>query len=711
MLNERQQQSIELTEGTVRVVAGAGSGKTSVLAHRYAYLVNDLGISPGNILCMTFTNKAAQEMRRRIAKMVERGNVNDFICTIHGFCAKFLRREIYRIGMPKNFLILDQEDAKSLARQAMQEYGVDRRKTTAERFLQNIGKIKGADSEGYIFRRFMPDASMSAESPEERYMQLQMRGFALDYDDLQYITIFILRHFKEAREYWLDKLNYIMVDESQDCSSDDWQLIRILAEGHGNLFMVGDPDQAIYEWRGASPRLFVDWNAKNTIILNQNYRSTPQILRAANEIIANNKRRIPKNLFSNLDNGQLPEHIHCTSQTEEAEKIVGIIKEGATGGEDLRNYAILYRASHLSAEMERALVKARIPYTVWGGTRFFDRKEIKDAIAYLRLIYNPADNLAFERIANVPSRKFGKVSLNRLREKAQADGAFLYDTLVKHLEEKSFGTAAMREFVALIEEARLRSNVVNVADLTDYVLKRTGYTDMLRHDEAEERLENLTELIHSMNTHYAQTDDDDQADTQLGIYLHDVSLAMREDEEDKRKGPAVRMMTIHQAKGLEFPTVFVMGLSEGIFPSHRTIRERREAGEEEERRLMYVAVTRAKQRLYLTESEGYLNENGALKFPSRFLTEIPEEAIHRNGPIGENIFEGTRRTVETLSEQVYGTSRAGQSSAFSIGQKVMHRVFGQGTVEAHNAEDDSYKVRFDDGSSRNLLPRVLTAMN
>lgn len=299
MLNPKQQIAVESTEGNVRVVAGAGSGKTRVLAHRFAFIVNELGVSPANILCLTFTNKAAQEMKRRIAALVDGGSVNDFICTIHSFCTKLLRREIYRLGYPANFSVIDEEDAKSLANQAMAEFGIDRRKNTAERFLDKVAAYKGANAKTYIPLHLLPSSNYN--QPEDavvRFLRLQRKQFCLDFDDLLYFACHILENFDDARTYWTEKINYVMVDEVQDCSEDDWRLLHILESHHHNLFIVGDPDQAIYEWRGAKPSLFVNFHPDKDIILDRNYRSTPDILNVANSIIAHNKNRIPKDLYT-----------------------------------------------------------------------------------------------------------------------------------------------------------------------------------------------------------------------------------------------------------------------------------------------------------------------------------------------------------------------------------------------------------------------------
>lgn len=699
-LNNQQLKAMEATEARVRVVAGAGSGKTRVLAHRFAYLVNDIGISPGNILCLTFTNKAAREMKRRISGMVDRGSVNDFICTIHSFCVKFLRREIYRIGYPKNFMIIDEQDAKELAKQAMQDFGLDRKKNTAERFLTGVAALKGYDPDAYIQKHLLPGSSAVAPDATVRYIKLQLKQYALDYDDLLYFTLYILKHFKDAREYWTDKINYVMVDEVQDCSGDDWKLLHAISEKHGNLFVVGDPDQAIYEWRGGNPKIFVDFKAKTDIILNQNYRSTPDILDVANFIIANNENRVKKELFTRRDHGALPIYHHFKTEKEEADNIAETIAEGVKRDKmKYSDFAILYRSSFLSRPVEQALLRQKIPYTVWGGVRFFERREIKDVVSYLRLIANDKDDMAFRRIINLPARKFGLVSLNALSALAEEEGLSLMETLREHIGERPFNKPSLLRFVALIDEARLWAEGICVSELTDKVLQESGLRDLYRTDEEEERLENIAELINAMKEFEASRMDD--ADMTLIAYLQEISLYTNVDADNDKDH--VRMMTIHQSKGLEFPVVFIVGLTEGIFPNHRSIRSRRKDGEEEERRLMYVAVTRACDRLYLMESEGYLNDTGAVKYPSRFLNEIPEEYLKIEGNPDASLMEGTKNLVASLNAELYDSAVA----PYAPGTKVTHKVFGEGVVESYDAAAKAYKVRFDD-ISRTLLPRVLT---
>lgn len=704
ILNQRQTEAVEESEGRVRVVAGAGSGKTRVLAHRFAFLVNDLGISPGNILCLTFTNKAAQEMKHRIAGLVDRGSVNDFICTIHSFCVKFLRREIYRIGYPKNFLILDEEDAKNLAKQAMNEFGIDRKKLTAERFLTKVAMLKGYNIDAYIQRHLLPASPPDCPDAQVRFLRLQLKQYALDYDDLIYFTIYILNHFPDAREYWTDKLNYIMVDEAQDCSSDDWCLLHILAERHGNFFVVGDPDQAIYEWRGASPKIFVDFKARRDIILDRNYRSTPDILDVANGIISHNHNRVPKDLFTVRLNERQVCYRHHKSEREEAETIADTIARELKQGAKASDFAVLFRASFLSRNIEQALLKLKIPYAVWGGVRFFERKEIKDVVAYLRLIASDLDDQAFIRIINLPARKFGAASLKSLSDIANANRISLMQALREAISKgnKRFDRPALRMFISLIDEARRLSSSIPISELTDRILVDSRLADLYRLDEKEERLENVSELVNAMKEfERGQRDDGDMT---LASYLQEIALytnAEAVDDTDR-----VRLMTIHQSKGLEFPTVFVAGLSEGVFPSHRTIRERRQDGEEEERRLMYVAVTRAKHMLYLSESEGYLNDTGAMKYPSRFITEIPEGLLQVEGNPDPALFEGTKRLADALNAQL----GEGASDVWPPGTVVSHRVFGQGTILKFDPQAQSYRVKFANGE-RDLLPRVLSLHN
>lgn len=769
-LNNRQREAVEATEGRIRVVAGAGSGKTKALTCRYAYLVNVLGVDPANILCLTFTNKAAQEMRQRISKLVASGDYNDFVCTIHGFCVKFLRQEIHRLGYPKSFTILDEEDQKQLAKQVMEELGLNRTVETVGQFLDAAANRKISEflqQPNYIDRMMLTEGlsqehdstvDLSADDEKEnvqkaqdmafiRYLQLQKKTLALDFQDLIFFTIHILKRFPDVCEYWQNEMEYIMLDEAQDCNKSDWTIVETLQEIHHNLFIVGDPDQAIYEWRGARPKMFIEFKADRTIVLDQNYRSTSPILSVANSVISRNRNRLPKNLFTTQDGGTQVTHFHGRSDEEEnkwiAKKILSLI--GDSQKVSFSDFAILYRASYLSRGVEQALVNAGIDYVIWGGVRFFDRAEIKDALSYLRLI-SQGDDLSFLRICNVPSRKVGKVYLSRLKVFADQDKTTLYEALKRHISARELYKESMVHFIDLIEECRQfveerlklpvyldqHGNVIStqrrdhvISDVMDMVLDKSGYKKLLREDDDTDRLENLTELLQSIKTYEEAHLQDDALS--IDHYLQEIALYTNMDidsspsanpanAKDEKKKDKVRLMTIHQAKGLEFPYVFVTGLSEGIFPSMKTLRERKGEGEEEERRLMYVAVTRAEKELFLTESEGFNAASRLSKYPSRFLREIQRSLFVTEGDMDELLWQESGRMVQYLGLDFSSTSAAdpdAPSSAPTVtqnfwpaGTRVLHEVLGEGTVVSYNEARGSYSIAFGNGT-RNIRASFL----
>jgi len=706
-LNARQAEAVTSTEGRIRVVAGAGTGKTKALTHRYSYLVNVLGIDPANILCLTFTNKAATEMRQRIAMMVHSGDYNDFVCTIDGFCVKFLRKEIHRLGFPKTFSILDEEDAKAVAKQCMDELGMKRTEKTVKEFLGQVATVKSMND--YITTYMLPEVKWTdgmLKSPVANFIHRQMKTCSLGYDDLENFTNYILDRFQDAREHWQRQLNYIMVDEAQDCNLDNWQIVEKLAAGHGNLFVVGDPDQAIYEWRGAKPERFVNFAADKDVVLDENYRSTPKILDVANSVISNNQNRIPKDLFTRKPEGKAVIHFHAKKESEEMEWIVEQMKKLMEAGARPNDFAILYRASFQSRAIEQAMLNAKIPYNIWGGTRFFERKEIKDALSYLRLINDKQDDLAFSRIINVPSRKLGRKFIDSLKDRAEDDNLSLYNALKRHIETSELSKEGARDFVGLIEDGSEFSQSSTVSDLLDRVLDRSGLKRMLREDQDEDRLENIEELTQSVRFYESNRMEDEVT---LADYLQDIALYTNQDY--RKDTPTVKLMTIHQAKGLEFPYVFVVGLSEGIFPNMRTIREYKKNGEEEERRLMYVAITRAEKALFLTESEGFNISTKMNKYPSRFLTEIKRHMFVTEGYVPEDLWRGTRNMMHVLDEETYkpmsavdgfAAERDEYESVFRIGDLVSHRVFGTGEVVGSNKENTTFEVKFKDGSVRHL---------
>ena len=720
-LNSRQREAVTATEGRVRVIAGAGTGKTKALTYRYAYLVNVLGIDPANIPCLTFTNQAAAEMRSRIALMVHSGDYNDFVCTLHGFCVKFLRKEIYRLGFPKSFTILDEEDAKALAKECMDELGIKRTEKTVKKFLDGIAAEKALN--GYIEAYMLPGNvitdAMRRTGNLACFVSRQLKGWALDFDDLMNFTLFILDRFPDAREYWQEQLNYIMVDEAQDCNTDDWNLIEKLGAKHRNIFVVGDPDQCIYEWRGAKPARFVQFASDKDIVLDENYRSTPKILDIANCVIANNKNRIPKDLFTRRAEGRAVIHFHGKTEKEETDWIVSQIRLLLDGGASPQDIAILYRSSWQSRALEQALLSEQLAYVIWGGIRFFERKEIKDTIAYLRLLANPDDDLSFLRIINMPSRKLGRAFLDRLRDLAAAEGASLFRTLEKHAPE--LGKPSAEAFVQLITEGRERVGQVTVSDLMNQMLEASGLKRVIREDQDEDRLENLDELLRSVRF-YEQAHAEEEPT--LTDWLQDIALYTNADY--RKETRVIKLMTIHQAKGLEFPYVFITGLSEGTFPNMRTIREYKKNGEEEERRLMYVAITRAEKALFLTESEGYNVATKMSKYPSRFLAEIKKNMVVVEGTIPEELWRGTRNLVHVLDEEnfvpeVLGAAvaartgadgfagdRAEYNSPFQVGQTVSHAIFGIGTILSASSDFSTFQVRFSDGATRHLRASFLS---
>lgn len=704
-LNGNQVAAVKATEGMVRVVAGAGSGKTRVLAHRYAYLVNNLGIAPANILCATFTNKAAQEMRNRIAKLVSAGNVNDFVCTIHGLCVRILRKEIYRIGYPKNFTIMDEEDQKSLAKEVFKEFFLDSTVVTTKQFLYDVHLLKMGGTEEksghdyYIESIILPDgkADPGNITPEIAYIKKQHKSFLLDFEDLIWFTFYILNHYEEARVYWQNQLNYIMLDEAQDCGIEEWPIIKLLGEKHKNIFIVGDPDQCIYEWRGVKIDDFLYFPAETDIILNENYRSIPNILDVANSIIAHNKRRIKKDLLTRKTGTTQAIHFHGKTEIEEyewiAEQIGRLKKHGCKGNE----IAILYRSSHLSRGVEQALMRKNIKYEVWGGIRFFERREIKDALCYLMLIANQ-NNLSFKRVVNTPGRLFGPASIEKLEQLAVEENTTLFAALKNH-QDASFimKRDEMSEFVRLIDECKSFIGKKPILDILDYVLKQSGYIDLLRKDEDQDRIDNLNELLLSVK-YYQETHEENAMD--VDAYLQDIALYTNMDF--KKEESSVKLMTIHQAKGLEFPYVFVCGLSEGLFPSARTIRESKEAGLEEERRLMYVAVTRAEKGLFLSESEGFNHSVGGEKYPSRFLREIKNELFVVEGEFDESLFKGTDNIIHSINWGHAGPiNHHDDQMKFKVGDRVKHHALGIGTIVEVGKNYDYYVVDFN-GNVRNI---------
>jgi DNA helicase-2/ATP-dependent DNA helicase PcrA len=688
-LNQNQLQAVKTTEGYVRVIAGAGSGKTKALTSRFAYIVDRLGINSSNILCVTFTNKAAQEMKKRVKALI--GDTYDvsFITTYHGFCVRFLREEINKIHYPKNFIILDAEDQKSILRDVFTELQINSRHLTFKQVLRFISKQKSTSNYlGYILenKSFEPDQSDSLSSRVfQIYLDKQKRNYALDFDDLIHFTAFILDNNSDVLLKWQENLHYIQVDEAQDSSESQFHLVEMLSRVHQNLFLVGDPDQTIYEWRGAKPEYLVEFDTifpdTRTIIMNRNYRSTPNILKIGNHIIKNNTIRVDKDMVTDKPEGFEVVHFHGKNDFEESRWIASEIKE-ILQSEDTSysDITILYRSNHLSRNIEQALIKDNIPYTIFGGIRFFERKEIKDVLSMLRLIMQ-GDNFSFLRMHNQPSRGLGKKFLERLSLLAGEQNLSLLQALEKNTADKELAKKGARDFLALISELRETAKTRSISDLVKIILDKSGLSELYRKDGDEDRLENIKELVNSMLLLEKQNN----APVNIIEYLQEIALYTDLDA-DTGQQDKVRLMTIHISKGLEFPYVFLCGFTEGVLPSALSIKERRKRAIEEERRLMYVAVTRAEKRFYMTDSEGFNFTTGLNKYPSRFLFEISEEFYIRKGKLSQEIIQSSK----TNQNNIQGDN----DTAFKQGDMVMHPVWNKGKITTVNIEKNQYIVDF-----------------
>lgn len=629
-LNENQYDAATSVDGRIRVVAGAGAGKTKVLTCRYAYLIDKGYVKPQNLLCLTFTNKAANEMRQRIIKMLGDGFGNDFICTIHSFCVKVLRRDIYRLGYPKYFNILDEEDKKALIKEVIEENNLDRKSTNVKDVISDIDKVKSKDI-SYIDRYLLPNTTQDNESNANRmalneklmycYCKKQVKNFSLDFNDLILFTLYLLTHFEDILSYWQDTLHYIMVDEAQDCNKHDWQILEMLSAKHNNLFIVGDDCQSIYKFRGSDVKQFVHFKNDKTILLNRNYRSTQNILDVANSIIRNNVERVDKDMFTDKSTLVKTIYYHGYSEFAEMAWIVSQIKSMVSNGDKYSDFAVLYRSSNMSRIIEQKLIENQVAYKIYGGIRFYERKEIKDALSYLKLI-DSNDDLSFKRVINEPSRKLGKVFVDKVEEYATANKITLYEALKEMVSNGTVKQPTANGFIALIDAAKAKVDELSISDLLQFVLDDSGYMDMLRNDADEDRLDNLQELLNSIK-YYEKYNIDNEHN--LTTFLQDIALYTNTDEE--MDDDVVKLMTIHQSKGLEFKYVFVIGLYEGGLPNFRACRDDEKEGIEEERRLMYVATTRAENKLFLTNDEGYDYMANSFRVPSRFLDEIDTRYI------------------------------------------------------------------------------------
>ena len=702
LLNDEQLAAVTTTEGFVRLIAGAGSGKTRALTHRFAFLVNELGILPHNILCVTFTNKAANEMRQRIHNLIGDRDTG-YINTFHGFCVSVLQEDGYAVGYPKNFLVLDNSDIDSMLGIIYEEHGLTLRdKTFADaRDMIEIQKLfKKPDY--YSDMIDMPldalhDKYLAATQTDEiifyGYLYQEKKCFGLDYNDLIKFTLYIFSQSDEIRLKWQKRLEYIMIDEFQDIDSLQYELMEALCGYHKNLFIVGDPDQTIYTWRGANVKFLSDFDKRypdtKTVTMLKNYRSTPQILAAANSLIDKNSMRIKKSLVPTLDDGESV-LVHPAENAEaEANWIVSQIRLLASQGVDYGNVAVLYRAHYVTRALEEAMLQEKMPYRIYSGVPFFGREEIKNALSYLRMVV-AEDDLSFRRIVNVPKRNIGKRRMEYLEKYAQEHNCTLYNALKKNLDDELFKNTKANSFVNFVERFACDAGSYSVSDLLAAVLNESGYESLLRTEGSRERLDNLAELKQSVRDYEITCGEE----ASPAHYLAHVALFTNADAEvgaDK-----VKLMTVHAAKGLEFDYVFLCGMDEGIFPS-RKIKDM--LGMEEERRLAFVAITRAKKRLFLSYAEGR-NFDGSPRYPSRFILDIDENLTEYTQKPSDSLIANARDYIR-FTEKYMPENADG--SVFAIGTRIKNEYLGEGTVTDIDTERRSYIVQFDNLTTPRMI--------
>lgn len=694
-LNPAQREAVTTTEGYVRVIAGAGSGKTRALAHRFAYLVCEAGILPENILCVTFTNKSAAEMRQRIHKLTG-DNDTGYICTFHSFCVSVLQEDSHAVQYPKNFLVLDNADIDAMLGIIYEERGLTLRHMTYSKARDMIEMRKLFQNPDYYRDLIaMPlgaleDKYRAAQTVSDiifyGYLYQQKKCFGLDYNDLIKVTLYLFERDADIRLKWQQRLEYIMVDEFQDIDKLQYELMTVLCGYHKNLFVVGDPDQTIYTWRGADIRYLLDFDrafpGTRTIMLLQNYRSTPQILAVANDLIDKNHNRMDKILAPTRPDGVPVRCHHARTAEAEAAWIAGEIDALHKQGVPYRAMTVLYRAHYVTRTIETVFLHEEIPYTIYSGVQFFCRAEIKDTLSYLRMIAY-RDDLSFLRIVNQPRRNIGERRIKFLREAAQQTGTSLYDTLCAHLDDELFKGTKARQFVQLIQS--LASDYADrpISEVLAETLDRSGYEKMLRTEGSQERLDNLAELKQSVYEYETTCGEE----STLEHYLARVALLTNTDAGGTRD--QVRLMTVHTAKGLEFPYVFLCAMNDGIFPSKKV---HTWPGMEEERRLAFVALTRAQDGLYLSEAEGR-NFDGSCRYPSRFVLDIDPDLLQYTEQPPEAMLAEARDYISLREKYLLDENT---ELPLAAGDRIVHGVFGPGTIEAVDQTRAVYRIQFDD---------------
>lgn len=693
-LNASQFEAVTSTEGFIRVIAGAGSGKTRALARRFAYLVNEIGILPGNILCVTFTNKSANEMRQRIHNLTG-DNDTGYISTFHSFCVSVLQEDSHALQYPKSFLVLDNSDIDSMLKIIYEERGLTLRNMTFSKARDMIEIRKLIKEPEYYLDMLnmsldtLRQKYLTATEPSDiifyGYLYQEKKCFGLDYNDLIKFTLYIFEQNEAVKIKWQQRLEYIMIDEFQDIDELQYKLMSVLCGYHKNLFIVGDPDQTIYTWRGANVRYLLDFDkifpSVKTIMMMQNYRSTPQIVSVVNDLIDKNKFRIKKNLMPTIADGRKVICHHADTSEREAMWIAEQIQALHGEGTSYREITVLYRAHYITRIVEEVFLREKIPYAIYSGVQFFNRMEIKDALAYLRLIAYK-DDLAFLRVVNVPKRNLGERRIKFLQEYAVKHQCSLYISLETNLDNEIFKGTKAAQFVALIENFAANYAERQISELLAAILNESGYEKMLRTEGSQERLDNLAELKQSVYEYETSCGEE----STLEHYLSHVALFTNNDAADN--SDKVKLMTVHSAKGLEFPYVFLCAMNEGVFPSKKTDTIQKM---EEERRLAFVAMTRAQKGLYLSEAEGR-NFDGSPRYPSRFLLDIEPALLDYTQKPQEGLIRETKDYL-VINER-YLADEENQLS-LAVGQRVKHNIFGSGTVVDVDLIKAAHLVKFD----------------
>lgn len=749
LLNPQQLEAVKHKDGPLLILAGAGSGKTRVITYRIAYLIQEYGVHPANILAITFTNKAAREMQERTEGLIEGRTGGMWINTFHAVCGRILRSHGELLGYTRNFIIYDDTETKTVIKDCLKRMNLDEKRYPVNLIKAAISSAKDEMLTPAEYKATVPLGNKPAEvmaNIYEMYQRTLETNNAMDFDDMILKTIDIFKEYPEVLEYYQERFLYIMVDEYQDTNKAQFEFVRLLAQRYGNLCVVGDDDQSIYSFRGAdiSNILNFEKNYKGckVIKLEENYRSTQNILNAANGIIQNNRGRKGKRLWTSNGDGEKVFRYTAGDQNDEAYFITQSISAAVRQGKyKYSDFTILYRINALSQNLESAFTRRGIPYRVYGGLKFFDRKEIKDIIAYLRLVYNTRDDLALRRIINVPARGIGKTTLSNIEELAGLEQVSMFQICASANQYPGrLGRGADGKLLAFAAKISLLAEKVEsmgIAELVETVINESGMLDEYKAEntvESETRIQNLQEFISVAKEFEADQRELEDGDASFSGFLQSVALSSDMDDE-KGSADCVTMMTIHNAKGLEFPIVFVIGMEEGVFPSFRSFEELN--GLDEERRLCYVAITRAKEELYLINAASrMLYGKTSYNVPSRFLNELPPESCEivkgsfvgrapasvsgRSDELGYRKSErkpsfGSGAASIRSSVSVYGNFRSGGTAAaaaakpaasYAIGQRVTHKKYGEGTVEKIEGSGDNAKIEilFDEfGPKRFML--------